>query len=144
MLLPQFSCLLLESMHNRANCWPHLKVCVMRFLVKEISALSDLKDLVPAESPLHPLQKTETIPICVLFKDEKYTSETVDILAQLITDVNLNGQPQVHVHVYTKNTCSCMYGIMYMYTYIQQSLHVQSTQKYTCTSVSVVILDYCW
>ena len=30
-LIPQFSCLLLESMHNRANCWPHLKVCVAAF-----------------------------------------------------------------------------------------------------------------
>ena len=76
---------------------------MMRFLVKEISALSDLKDLVPSESPLHPLQKTESIPMCVLFKDEKYTSETVDILTQLITDANLNGQPQVHVH------CTCTY-----------------------------------
>lgn len=34
---------------------------MMRFLVKEISALSDLKDLVPSESPLHPVQKTEAI-----------------------------------------------------------------------------------
>jgi hypothetical protein len=70
---------------------------VMRFLVKEISSLSDLKDLVPPETPMHPVQKTEIIPMCVLFKDEKYTSETVDILAQLIIDANLNGQPQVHV-----------------------------------------------
>ena len=62
---------------------------VMRFLLKEISALSDLKDLVPSESPLHPVQKTEVIPMCVLSKDEKYTSETVDILAQLMIDSNL-------------------------------------------------------
>ena len=76
-----------------------------RFLVKEISALSDPKDLVPSESPLHPVQKTEVIPMCVLFKDEKYTSETVDILAQLMIDANLNGQPQVHV--YDMYTCTC-------------------------------------
>ena len=89
---------------------------MMRFLVKEISSLSDLKDLVPPESPMHPVQKTETIPMCVLFKDEKYTSETVDILAQLIIDANLNGQPQVHmIHVqymyvqvdYYAGSCTC-------------------------------------
>lgn len=83
---------------------------MMRFLVNEISALSDMKNLVPTESPLHPVQKTETIPMCVLFKDEKYTSETVDILSQLIIDANLNGQPQVHalyVHTYLQCTGSC-------------------------------------
>ena len=43
---------------------------VVKFLVKEISALSHLKDLVLSESPLHPVQKTEAIPMCVLLKDE--------------------------------------------------------------------------
>ena len=83
---------------------------MMRFLVKEISALSDLKDLVPSESPLHPVQKTEAIPMCVLFKDEKCTSETVEILAQHMIDASLTGQPQVHVHelfIYTMYTCTC-------------------------------------
>ena len=83
---------------------------MMRFLVKEISTLSDLKDLVHSESPLHPVQKTEATPMCVLFKDEKYTSETVEIPAQLMIDANLTGQPQVHVYtsiIYTMYTCTC-------------------------------------
>ena len=81
---------------------------MMRFLVKEISSLSDLMDLVPPESPM---QKTETIPMCVLFKDKKCTSETMDILAPLI-DANLNGQHQVHVihvHVHASGICRIMY-----------------------------------
>ena len=103
---------------------------MMRFLVKEISSLSDLKDLVPPESPMHPVQKTETIPMCVLFKDEKYTSETVDILAQLIIDANLNGQPQVyviHVHVRASGICR----IMYMYIYLMVVIYTK-------------FLGYCW
>ena len=92
---------------------------MMRFLVKEISALSDLKDLVPSESPLHPVQKTEAIPIYMLFKDEKYTSETVEILAQLIIDASLTGQPQVHVHeLFILCTLApAMYEITCMYMY---------------------------
>ena len=105
---------------------------MMRFLVKEISSLSDLKDLVTPESPMHPVQKTETIPMCVLFKE--YTSETVDILAQLIIDANLNGQPQVyvihvHVHVHASGICRIMY--MYMYIYLMAVIYTK-------------FLGYCW
>ena len=69
---------------------------MMRFLVNEISSLSDLKQFVPPETPLHPVKKTEAVPMSVLFKDEKYTNETIDILSQLITDADLTGQPEVH------------------------------------------------
>ena len=43
----------------------------------------------------HPVQKSEVIPMKILFKDEKYISETVDILSQLMVDTNITGSPQV-------------------------------------------------
>lgn len=80
--------------------------------------------------------------MCVLFKDEKYTSETVDILAQLIIDANLNGQPQVyviHVHVRASGICRIMYMYMYLMAviYMKQSLLILNY-------VIIKFLGYCW
>ena len=52
----------------------------------------------PERQPLHPVVKTEAVPQKVLLKDEKYIHETVDILAQLIDDANLHGDPQVKIN----------------------------------------------
>ena len=67
----------------------------MRFLVSEFPGLADLAKTLPEQQPLHPAVKTEAVPQKVLLKDEKYISETVDILAQLIDDADLQGDPQV-------------------------------------------------
>lgn len=67
----------------------------MHFLVNEFSSLKHLRNLLPKYQSLHPVVKTEVIPQTVLFKDEKYIQETIDILSQLIDDGNLNGDPQV-------------------------------------------------
>ena len=87
--------------------------------MKEMSSLSDLKDLIPPESLMHPVQKTKTIPVCYSCKDE-------DILAQLIIDANLNGQPQVHViHVHVRASgllCRIMYMCSMAVTCMKQSL----------------------
>ena len=48
------------------------------------------------------------VPQKVLFKDEKHTQETIDILSQLIEDANLNGDPQVH-KINSNYTCTCFY-----------------------------------
>ena len=67
----------------------------MRFLVREFPSLHHLKHTLPEVQPLHPVMKTEAVPQKVLFKDEKYIHETIDILSQLIDDANLQGDPQV-------------------------------------------------
>ena len=44
----------------------------------------------------------------ILFKDEKYKSETIDILSQLMCDANLSGSHQVyyetHEYMYSLRT----------------------------------------
>ena len=68
---------------------------VMRFMVKELKDLAGLKKHLPPRHLLHPVQKSEVVPMKVLFKDEKYISETIDILTQLMEDAALTGSCQV-------------------------------------------------
>ena len=77
---------------------------MMRFLVKTFGTFSDLKKFLPEETPLHPVTKSEVIQMKVLFKDEKYISETIEILTDLLKDAKLSGQPQVSKYMYV-----CMY-----------------------------------
>lgn len=67
---------------------------IMNFLVQEFPALSDLKKFLPGK-PEKVVAKSELVPMEVLFKDEKYIAETIDILSQLIEDARLSEQAQV-------------------------------------------------
>ncbi len=68
---------------------------LMEFLVKEFPSLQDLATLVPSRSSPHPVKKPQVAPMKLLFKDEKYKADTIDILAQLCQDAGLTGQPHV-------------------------------------------------
>ena len=72
----------------------------MRFLVNEFTSLEDLRKYTPDHQQQYPVMKTEVVPQKVLFKDEKYIQETIDILSQLIDDANLNGDPQVYCIIF--------------------------------------------
>ena len=78
--------------------------------------MTDLVKTLPERKPLHPVVKTEAVPQKVLLKDEKYIHETVDILAQLIDDADLHGDPQVNIY----------YVHVYMYTCIQVKLFMHA------------------
>ena len=82
------------------------KEYVMRFLTSEFSALTKLQQFVPEQEMIHPASKSEFVPMKVLFKDEKYIAETIDILSALIEDASLNGDNQVLQKNKTK-TCTC-------------------------------------
>ena len=56
---------------------------MMRYMVSAFSTFSDLKQFVTDETPLHPVVKTEVVPMKVLFRDEKYVSETIEILTDI-------------------------------------------------------------
>ena len=75
----------------------HLKeraTAFLRFLAEEFTSLSDLESCAPKNQSPHPVQvRRHTYK--VLLKDEKYISETVDILSQLMVDANMTGDPQV-------------------------------------------------
>ena len=96
---------------------------LMEFLVKMFSNLHDLEEFVPVVEPIHPVQKSEVVPMKLLLKDRKYKSETIDILTQLYSDVALTGDHQASItqlatlltqlnqhYAYPNNyTCTCMY-----------------------------------
>ena len=63
---------------------------VKEFLVNNFSALKYLKPLIKQMEPIHPTSKYEVVPMKILFKDEKRTHDTIDILTQLTTDAKLN------------------------------------------------------
>ena len=83
------------KIHERAVCY------MMRYMVSAFSTFSDLKQFVTDETPLHPVVKTEVVPMKVLFRDEKYVSETIEILTDIAKDAQLLGQPQVSLHANT-------------------------------------------
>ena len=49
---------------------------MMGFLVTSFTSLSDLAEFVPAVEPLHPVEKSEVVPMKLLMKDEKYKQLT--------------------------------------------------------------------
>ena len=69
---------------------------MMQFLVTEFKSLADLKKFVPSKQTLHPTKKSVVVPMKTIFKDEKYKSETIAILTQLMIDAQLSGDPQVY------------------------------------------------
>ncbi|MCG8620660.1 MAG: hypothetical protein MJE68_01495 [Proteobacteria bacterium] len=63
-------------------------------------SLSDLKEFVPSRELVHPVEKSVVVPMKILFKDEKYKSETIEILQQLMADADLKGFYQVNNIMY--------------------------------------------
>ena len=68
---------------------------LMGFLVKMFSSLHDLEKFIPVVNTIHPVQKSDVAPMKLLLKDEKYKSETIDILTQIYEDGDLSGDQQV-------------------------------------------------
>ena len=68
---------------------------MMTFLVESFSSLKHLHNLLPTQEPLHPVLPSEVVPMKILFRDEKYKSETIEILSQLLADARLSGDQQV-------------------------------------------------
>ena len=71
---------------------------MMGFLVETFSSLKCLAEFVPEPEVVHPATKSEVVPMKILYKDEKYKSQTIDILAQLIKDAGLSGNHQVYIN----------------------------------------------
>ena len=70
---------------------------IMEFLVDEFDCLRVLKQHVPCHRPLHPTKTPVVAPMPILFRDEKYTAETVEIIRELMVDAKLSGNSQVHI-----------------------------------------------
>lgn len=68
---------------------------MMTFLAENFPSLKHLLKLIPSQEPLHPVLPSEVVPMKILFRDEKYRSETIEILSQLLADAGLTGHQQV-------------------------------------------------
>ena len=59
---------------------------MMGFLVETFSSLKHLAEFVHQPESIHPVTKSEVVPMKILYKDEKYKRQTIDILMQLMSD----------------------------------------------------------
>lgn len=69
---------------------------IMEFLVEEFSSLQDLREHVPSRQSPHAVRSPTVVPMPILFRDEKYKAETIEILRELMHDARLSGNPQVN------------------------------------------------
>jgi len=74
-----------EEFHRRAVHF------VMQLFVTEF----DSRKRVSPEKQAFPPTRTDVARMRILFRDEKYTSENVEILKETAKDANLHGNPQV-------------------------------------------------
>ena len=74
---------------------------IMHVLAEEFPCLDALKSLLPPDDNSDASRST-VVPMKILFKDEKYKSETIELLRRLVTAAELSGKPEVcmkkHVH----------------------------------------------
>ena len=68
---------------------------IVEVLVSKFISLSDLQTFLPPRESPHATSKSVVVPMQILFKNEKYKSETIEILSNLMKDAALDGQPQV-------------------------------------------------
>ena len=94
---------------------------LMSFLVENFTDLADLQCYVPPMESIHPPQKSEVVPMKILFKDEKLKN---DILTQLMEDSNIDGTPQV-----------CTYSNRHLKQYIVIDITHMYTCIHTCTHI---------
>ena len=64
-------------------------------LVKEFPTFSNLRQFVVSPDRSSAMHKSRVIPMKLLFKDEKYTDDNIQILQQYSRECNLTGSPQV-------------------------------------------------
>ncbi len=107
---------------------------IMNYLVREFSGLADLKEFAPAQQPLHPVEKSEVVPMKVLFKDEKYRSETSDILSQLMGDADLKGASQVRNQ---KDMERCAWFILITACTLRSQITINILTRIVCVCLSV-------
>ena len=69
-------------------------------LVEEFPTFSDLRQFVVSPDRSSAVHKSTVIPMKLLFKDEKYTDDNIQILQEYSRECNLTGSPQVWSKIY--------------------------------------------
>ena len=78
-----------QQLYNQAVAY------TMSLLVEAFPSLDKLKPFIFIRDSAAPVTKSVVVPMKVLFRDEKYTDENIQILQQYIRDCNLSGNAQV-------------------------------------------------
>ena len=86
---------LLPSVEDSKILYQRALDLTKEFIVSHFDVLSDLKQFLPSKPVDHPVVKSEVIPMKMLMKDEKYTTESIDILIQIFNDAGFTGDHQV-------------------------------------------------
>ena len=92
----------------------HMLTFMKTFMVQELISLSDLAQFIPSSPPL-PANKSEILPLKLLFRDEKYIDENIQILLQYMKETSSEGSPQVII-VHTRKVSIIMDYLQCMYT----------------------------
>ena len=66
-----------------------------QILVAEFPTFSNLRQFVATPDRSSAVHKSTVVPMKLLFKDEKYTDENIQILQEYSRECNLTGSPQV-------------------------------------------------
>ena len=73
---------------------------IMHILVEEFPSLANLQAVLPS-SHAHAVGRSNVVPMKILFKDEKYKSETTEILARLVKDaIYQENQRYTYMHMH--------------------------------------------
>ena len=70
-------------------------VFLQHFITSQFDDVHDLQPFLPGTHTPESVEKTEVVPMRLVFRDEKYVTENVAILRDLARDANLTG----HHHV---------------------------------------------
>lgn len=73
---------------------------IMHVLAEEFPALAHLQALLPSPEQVVKGVRSNVVPMKILFKDEKYKSETIEILSQFAKDAEISGMPAVCIHIH--------------------------------------------
>ena len=87
----------LPSADDGVQLMKHAVQLTMEMLVTDFLSFSHLRKVVPQRTSPHsrPGIKSEVVPLKILFRDEKYISENIEILTDLLQTANLKGDKQV-------------------------------------------------
>lgn len=110
------------ELQKRAMCY------IMHILVEEFPSLADLQPFLPSsDTPAMGACTSNVVPMKILFKDEKYRSETTEILTKLVEDANLSGKPEVCIHVYTCSAHIIGAPPIQIHVHVYKHVHVLQT-----------------
>ena len=102
---------LLPSKDDGQALFERAVLYIMQLIVETFPSLASLKKFLSSPEVPRP-EKSIVVPQKVLFRDEKYTDENIQILRQYIHDCKFTGNPQVAI----SNTLTTIWVLLDLYS----------------------------